>query len=184
MREDSFYRVRIYFTGIVAIVICSILTWNYYHGGVPSHHILAKEDLPKISNLWGALLLPLLTWFLLYRVQKRIFLQHDANAELSTLKQAIYTFTISLVYGVAIACFFSFGYSDMTKNMMLGIFAIALFFPVYRAECLLGFVLGMTVTFGAILPTGIGSIIAIIAFVLFRVVRPAVLYIVSRFRGI
>lgn len=182
MNEASFFRIRIYFTGLVAIAIWSLLTWNYYHGGVPSHHILANKDLPEISNLWGALLLPLLSWFVLYRVKKRIFLQRDGYADLSAFRQAMYAFTISLVYGVVTAGLFSFGYPDMTGNMMLGIFALALFFPVYHSECLLGFIVGMTVTFGAVLPTGIGSILALIAFVLFRGVRPAALYVVSRLK--
>ncbi len=182
MSKSTFFKIRLYVTGTVAIAIWSLLTWNYFHGGVPGHHILADKDLPKISNLWGALLLPLLSWLLLYRVQKRIFPQGTDHAELALIRHAIYAFTISLVIGSVSAGFFSYGYPDMTGNMMLGIFVLALFFPVYRAECLLGFVIGMTVTFGAVLPTGIGSILTLIAFVLFRGVRPAVLYVVSRLR--
>lgn len=182
MSKVYFFKMRIYFTGLVAIAIWSLLAWNHFHGGIPSHHILADKDLPEISNLWGALLLPLLTWFLSYRTQKRIFSQGDSIVELSTIKQAMYAFTISLAYGAITAGLFSYGYPDMTGNMMLGIFVLALFFPVYRAECLLGFVMGMTVTFGAVLPTGIGSILTLIAFVLFRGVRPVVLYVASRMR--
>ncbi len=182
MNEASFFRIRIYFTGLVAIAIWSLLTWNYYHGGVPSHHILANKDLPEISNLWGALLLPLLSWFLAYRLKKRIFLQRDGHAELAAIKHAVYAFTITLVYGVVTAGFFSYGYPDMTGNMMIGIFVLALFFPVYRSECLLGFVIGMSVTFGAVLPTGIGLILTLIAFVLFHGVRPAALFVASRLK--
>ncbi len=183
MSEASFFKIRLYFTGIVAIAIWSLLTWNHYNGGIPSHHILANKDLPEISNVWGALVLPLLTWILLYRVQKRIFRQHKGHAEISTIKQSLYAFIISLAYGIITAGFFSFGYSDMTGNMMLGIFGLALFFPVYRAECLLGFIIGMTFTFGAVLPTAIGSILALISFVLYRGFRPAILYVVSRVRN-
>ena len=182
MSERSFFRIRLYFTATVAFAIWLWLTWNHYHGGVPSHHILADEDLPEISNLWGALLLPLLAWFLLFRTQKRIFPQRNDHAELPMIKQAVFALIFSLVYGIILSAFFYYGYPDMTGNMMLGIFAMALFFPVYRAECLLGFVIGMTVTFGAVLPTGVGSIIAAISFVLFRAVRPAILYVVSKLR--
>lgn len=182
MTKVSFFKMRIYFTGLVSIAIWALLAWNHFHGGIPRHHILADKDLPEISNLWGALVLPLLSWFLLYRVQNRIFLHSNGNAELSAIRQMIYAFVISLVYGVVTSSFFSLGYPEMTGNMMLGIFVLALFLPVYRAECLLGFVMGMTVTFGAVLPTGIGSIFTLIAFVLFRGVRPAVLYVVSRVR--
>ena len=181
MNEATFFRIRLYATAFVALAIGSLLTWNYYHGGIPSHHILADKDLPKISNLWGAVLLPLLTWFLLYRTQRRIFHQDNSHVENSSIRQVAYSFAPSMVYGIILSALFSYSYTDMTGNMMLGIFVIALFFPVYHSECLLGYVIGMTFTFGAVLPTGIGSILALIAFVLFRGVRPAVLYVVSRF---
>jgi hypothetical protein len=182
MSEAYFSKIRLYGTVTVAVAIGSLLTWNHYHGGIPSHHILANKDLPEISNAWGAVLLPMLTWFLLYRVQRRIFRERDGHAELSATQQALYAFIISLAYGMVAAVFFSLGYSDMTGNMMLGIFGLALFFPVYRAECLLGFVIGMTFTFGTVLPTAIGSIMAIISFLLFRGVRPSILYLVSYIR--
>lgn len=179
MIETSFFRIRIYVTSVVSIAIWILLTWNHYHGGIPSHHILADKDLPEISNLWGAFLLPVLTWLLLYRVQKRIISQSNAYAAPVLIRHAIYSFAFSLAFGIAAACFFSYGYPDMTGNLMLGIPVVALFFPVYRAECLLGFVIGMSVTFGAVLPTAIGSILASIAFVLFSGVRPVAIYVGS-----
>lgn len=41
----------------------------------------------------------------------------------------------------------------------MGLFGAAVLLPAYRAECLLGFVLGMTFVFGAVIPTLIGSIL-------------------------
>jgi len=183
MNEVSFSKIRLYFTAIVSIAIWSLLTWNYFHGGIPRHHILADETLPEISNLWGALLLPVLTFFLLYRTQKRIFNVHDGDVAKAAVRNSMLAFAISLAYGIVLSVFFSLGYSDMTGNMMLGIFALALFFPVYRAECLLGLVIGMTFTFGAVLPTGIGTILVCITAMLFLGVRPAVLYVASKLRG-
>ncbi len=184
MSEAAFFKIRIYVTATVAIAIGSLLTWNHFHGGIPRHHILADKDLPEISNLWGVVLLPVLAWFLTYRTQKRIFHQPDGNVEFSLIKKAMYAFALSLVYGIILSAFFTYGFSDMTGNMMLGIFGLALFFPVYYSECLLGLIIGMTFTFGAVLPTGIGSILAFIAFVLYRGVRPAVMYGVARLRRI
>ncbi len=181
MNEATFFRIRLYATALVVLAIGSLLTWNYYHGGIPSHHILADKDLPKISNLWGAVLLPLLTWFLLYRTQHRIFHHANGQIENSTIRQVVYSFTLSLVYGIILSALFSYGYTDMTGNMMLGIFVLAIFFPLYHSEYLLGFVIGMTFTFGAVLPTGIGSILVLITFVIFRAMRPTVLYVVSHF---
>ena len=72
MNEKSFFKTRLYSTVLVTVAIWALLAWDHFHGGVPSHHILAREDLPEISNWWGGVLLPLLTWFLLYRVEKRL----------------------------------------------------------------------------------------------------------------
>lgn len=176
MSETRFFKFRLYFTAIVTIAICSLLAWNYYHGGVPSHHLLAREDLPKISNWWGGPLLPLLTWFLLYRTQKRMtvctnYKVHGSSFFLKT----IFMFIGALLFGILLSFFFSVGYTEIPFYMLVGLFILALFIPIYQAECLLGFVIGMTFTFGAILPTGFGSILALIGIVIYLGVRPAIL---------
>lgn len=179
MNEKMFYKTRLYVTAIVTIAIWTLLAWNYYHGGVPSHHILAKKDLPSISNWWGGLLLPLLTWWLLYRIQKRVVRNNPEYSD-SQQTQVIYGFVGALFYGIVLSVFFKFGYSDIPGYMLLGIFVLALFFPIYRSEYLLGFVIGMTYTFGAVLPTLIGSILASIAAVLHLLIRPRIMYVASR----
>ncbi|MGO4905855.1 hypothetical protein [Flavobacterium sp. W20_MBD1_R3] len=182
MDEKMFFKIRIYFTGIVTIAIWTLLAWNYYHGGVPSHHILNDKDLPEISNWWGGLLLPFLTWFLLYRIQKRIVRHNNGRSETSNYqKHTLYRFTGSLLFGVLLSVFFTFGYSDLSGYMILGLLPLALYFPIFRAECLLGFVIGMTFTFGAVLPTGIGSILTLVSAILYILVRPGILYIASKF---
>lgn len=182
MDKASFYKIQIYATGVVTIAIWSLLAWNYFHGGVPGHHLLADKDMPRISNGWGAIVLPLLTWFLLYRVQKRIFPPQVHHVEPNAIKSAIYAFIFSLAYAIILSTSFLFGYPDITSYLTLVIFVLALFFPVYRAEYLLGYVLGLSVTFGAVIPTVAGSIITLISFLLFRFIRSAALYVVSRLR--
>jgi len=181
MNKRAFLKRCLYFTGIVTIAIWSLLAWNYYHGGVPSHNILAREDLPSISNLWGGLLLPLLTWFLLYRIKLRLFSNQVENPKISeSLVEIRAGFVGAFLFGILLSGFFTFGYSDMSGYMVNALFIIALFFPIYRAECLLGFVIGMTFTFGAVLPTGIGSIFALIGLILYKFVRPGIIFISSR----
>jgi len=53
-------------------LIWAHLGWDYFHGGVPTHHIRISENLPGISNWRGGIVLPLLPWFLLVRIQHRI----------------------------------------------------------------------------------------------------------------
>jgi len=185
MSEKVFFKTRLYFTGVVTIAIWSLLAWNYYHGGVPSHHILHRDDLPAISNWWGGLVLPLLTWFLLYRIQNRLLRNNVEKSKVPKRRSNIfYGFAGALFLGILLSVLFIFDYSAISGYLFIGLFLLALFFPVYRAECVLGFVIGMTFTFGAVLPTAVGSILALIGAILYLYVRPVALYIASGFMRI
>ncbi len=177
MSEKAFFKTRVYITVIITLSIWSLLTWNYYHGGVPSHHLLAREDLPAFSNWWGGLLLPLLAWFLSYRMQKRIYSGKEKNSkEVNIPAHIVYGFTGALLFGIVLSTFFTFGNEEVPSYMMMGLLALALFFPIYRAECFLGFVIGMTYTFGGVLPILIGSILALLGAVLYLLIRPAIVF--------
>jgi hypothetical protein len=178
MNQHTFFKTRLYFTAFVTLAIWSLLAWNHFHGGVPSHNILARADMPSISNWWGGVLLPLLTWFLLYRIQRRIKSPNE-KSDVKLLLEIVYGFAGALLFGVLLSTFYTLGFADIPGYMVNSIFIIALFFPIYRAECLLGFVIGMTFTFGAVLPTGIGSIFALIGAVLYLLARPLLLKFVG-----
>lgn len=181
MNRDDFFKFRLCFTGIVTIAIGSLLTWNYFNGGVPSHHLLADKDLPAISNAWGALLLPLLSWFLLYRIQKKAFEKNSRQTSSpQALKTELYGFLGALLFGILLSFFFASGYPDVCGYLVLALIPIAVLFPVYRAGCLLGFLLGMTVTFGAVLPTIVGTILNVAGLLLYQVIRPGLLFIVAK----
>lgn len=181
MTGKTFFKRSLYFTGIVTVGIWSLLIWNHYHGGVPSHHILHREDLPKISNWWGGLLLPLLTLFLTYRIQKRIVRNSDNKANLIKFSiKYTYGFLFALSFGILLSVFFILGYSNLSGYLINGLFLLALFFPIYRAECLLGFVIGMTYTFGAVLPTVVGTILALLGLVLYLYVRTGIIFIAKK----
>lgn len=179
MKNLLSFKNRLIFTGIITAAIWALLGWNFTHGGVPSHHILADENLPSISNWWGVILLPLLTWFLLFRIQKRLTDKNNLKPD-APQKGVVYAFLAALFFGILLSVFFMLDYADLTGKMLMSVFLLALFFPVYRSEYLLGFVLGMTFTFGAILPTGIGSLLCLIAFLLFRHVRTLILYLFKK----
>ena len=180
MKKNEFIKTQILLTSIVSVSIWSLLAWYYFNGGVPSHHILAREDLPEISNWWGGILLPLLTYLVLFRIQKRENLPNGKRPEFIEIPLKVWKgFLGALILGVALSVFFTFGNTEMPEYLILSVFFISLFFPVYRAECILGFVIGMTFTFGAILPAGIGSILAIIGFLIHHLIRPLIIYIYS-----
>lgn len=125
--------------------------------------------MPAISNAWGGLALPCLTWFLLGRMQRRVVPRGDAPD-----RRAI-AIAIGLVgalcFGVLLSIFFTRGDDRVTGAMFESLFLIALVVPIYRAEYLLGFVLGMAYTFGGVLPGVVGSVIALVAWVIHRCIR-------------
>lgn len=177
MSEKVFFKIRLYFTFGVLLAIWTLLIWDFYHGGVPAHHILNDKNLPEISNWWGGLLLPLLTWISFYWIKKRI---HTESAESAFPRAILYGFIGALFMGILLAAFFTFGDENFPAYILLIILVSGLFFPIYRAEYLLGFVIGMTFTFGAVLPTGIGLILAPIGAFLYLCIRPFILYVVSK----
>lgn len=181
MNHKTFSATRFFITILVTIAIWCLLAWNYFHGGVPSHHVLNDPGLPAISNWWGGLLLPVLTWALLYRVEIRIKSAQIGAAESPTYPPSIfYRMGAALLYGIVVAASFAWDYTDITGYLILAVLPPALFFPLYRAECLLGFVLGMSYTFGAVLPTAIGTILVLACAILYLLVRRGVLYLAGR----
>jgi hypothetical protein len=180
MNEQQRPRWRIYFTALVLLAEMAHLVWEHFHGGIVSHHFLARNDMPEFSNAWGLILLPALAWFLSGRVQKRI--QKNAASQSSSTNEKptfptsiIFGFLVALLFGALLSASFANGYKDLTSYLFFGMLLSAVVLPVYRAECVLGFVLGMTFTFGAVLPTIIGSVIAAVSAVLHCWVYPGVM---------
>ncbi len=172
---------RYYITASITIAIWGLLVFTYFHGGVPKHHLLNRSDLPAVSNWWGGIVLPVLSWFLLYRIQKRLLYSNLENKVLVKLTgNTIYRFLAALLFGVLLSVFFSFGYEAVPGYMLMGTFIVALFIPIYRSECLLGFVIGMSFTFGAVLPTLVGCILILLYTILYLLLRPFILYIAGK----
>jgi hypothetical protein len=161
MNENYLRRLRLFFTALVTLAELAMLMWQHFNGGVQSHHILQRADLPAFSNWWGLVLLPVLTWFLTGRAQKRIALiASEKEAASKRTKRVLAGFVASLTFGILLSIAFARGYESALSALLLCILLLGLLLPVYRAECVLGFVIGMTFTFGAIIPTIVGSIIA------------------------
>jgi hypothetical protein len=180
MNGKIFFRYRLCLTGLVTIAIWSLLIWNFYHGGVPSHHLLAQENLPSFSNWWGGLSLPLLAWLLSYRVQKRDSGKDKDSKQANIPSHVVYGFVGALLFGTVLSIFFTLGNEEIPFYMMMGLLALALFFPIYRAECFLGFVISMTFTFGGVLPIIIGAILILFGAVLYLLIRPGVITVSTK----
>ncbi len=160
----------------MTIVLLGWLFWQHFHGGVPSHHILHNEDFPKISNWWGALLLPLLTWLLLSRIEKRIPSQDAVKkAFKEPITRIVGLFFLGVVIGLALSVSFSVEFKFFLDNVLFILLGLSLLVPIHYSEFILGFVIAMFYTFGVILPTAFILIFAGIGFLLFRFVRPIIL---------
>ena len=181
MNEQQAKRIRIYLTVAVLLAEIGHLAWEHFHGGIASHHFLNRADMPAVSNAWGLLLLPAISWFLGGIALRRSIATAAAatinapggQAEAAGLARGVFVgFFAELLFGASLAATFSLGYQDVTSILFFGMLLLALVFRVYRAECVLGFVLGMTFTFGAILPALVASVTAVISAVAHRVLYP------------
>lgn len=165
--------IRVWLTMAVTLAESAHLAWEHFNGGVVSHHLLNRADLPAISNAWGLLLLPTLTWFLSGLALTRASASSVGKEAVPRPAASVVAgFAGALLFGVLLSVCFTHGYETAASSLFLGMFVLALLLRVCRAECVLGFVLGMTFTFGAVLPTLVGSIIAGISAAVHLGVRP------------
>jgi hypothetical protein len=168
--------MRILSTAASAVFMVLLLLWQHLHGGVPAHHVLARADMPAISNWWGLLVLPALTWVLAGRIERRR--RHAPESVRSSLPP----FVAALLFGAVLAWCVDAGHGGICDYMVMALAPLAMFYPLHRAECILGFVVGMSLFIGAILPTVAGLVFAAIGAVLFHGVRLLWLMVAARVR--
>ena len=146
------------------------LTTEAFGGGVQGHHLLNRADMPAISNGFGLLTLPAIGLALGWRARR-------AGGFTRTMWTGL---ILAFLYGTALATGFEFGAQALMQTLFLGLFLVAVLAPVYRAECIAGFVAGMAFTFGGVLPllvalvfATISSVVRLGAGAVWRRVRPA-----------
>ena len=69
----------------------------------------------------------------------------------------------------------TYEFKPFLDNVLYILIVLSFFIPLYYSEFMLGFILGMTYTFGAILPTVFILVIAVIGLVTYRYIRPIIL---------
>ena len=148
------------------LVILALILREYFSGGVITHHLLAQEDLPGISNWWGLFSVTLLALVTLWLVDRR--LQQHPETKAGGVFRAFFG---ALLFGIAMGLLWEFSLVELLSKAIWLPLLIALFLPVYRPEYLLGFVVGMAYTFGGILPIGIGLVLVIGAFLIYHLTR-------------
>ena len=165
---------RLAITALVALAEAGHLGWEWTHGGIVSHHLLANPDLPALWNGWGLLLLPAIAWIASARL-----VRHSGRGW-RLHRSALLRLTGALMAGIALSIAFATGRADVAGALFPAIVVSGIALRAYRAEYLLGFVLGMAYTFGGVLPTLIGGVIALLSAAMWLGVWPVVRRVVRR----
>lgn len=176
MTQKIFSKITIVFTIFITIAVLIMLIWEYYHGGVSGHHFLKSKDMPFISNWWGLILLPLVTFLSLKRIGKRINFNEEMNNQLF-IKNHLLPFLLAVLFAILIVVFSSTGNSEISYFMFLALFIVALFIPIFKAEYFLGFILGLSYSFGGALPVVIAIVLATIFYLIFNYIKPIFIFI-------
>lgn len=163
---------RFRFSLALAILAALHLGLEIMHGGVVTHHLLARADMPGISNWWGLLLLPALAWFLYPFMSD----PQTPSGLMGLSRAALYRLGGAIFYGGILAISFELGSEQIPAVMMGILIPLGMVFPLYRAELILGMVVGMTYTFGAVIPTIATSAVAIASCITHSTAR----YLVSK----
>ncbi|MEF3080688.1 hypothetical protein V3391_00455 [Luteimonas sp. SMYT11W] len=171
---------RVWLVVTVLLAELAHLAWEHAHGGIVSHHLLARPDLPAVWNGWGLVLLPALAWFVTGRVARRIARHIDRRRG---VRVAWLGFCVAAAAGAALSVAFVSGVEDAAFAVLVSALVLGLLLPAYRAECLLGFVLAMTFTFGAVLPLLIGGIVATVSAIAHLVLYALARHVWRRTRG-
>ncbi len=178
VKSNRIQNSQVYLTIAATLYIAALLLWEHMHGGVVSHHILHRSDLPSISNWWGGLIIPVLTWFLAGRINRQ---ENGLNA-----KPVIIRLVGAMLYGILLSVAYFKGIEPLSSLMAPGLLVLALFIRIYKAEYILGFILSMTFAFGAILPTVFAIVMALLGFLIYTYIRPIPVYLlktISRAKG-
>ena len=158
---NNSYRFPILIALTSLAFVATQLTFEHFTGGVRSHNLLNRPDLPAISNWFGLITFPLLGVVLGLRVRT-----HPSSTRWAGIPVPMLTALLgALIYGAALAASFSLGETNITSAAFLGLFGCGLLLPVYRIEYIHGFVAGMLVTFGGVLPLLVALVVSGVSFV-------------------
>lgn len=155
-------------TAAVFFLTLAFILREYFFGGVISHNLLAREDLPAISNWWGLLSLPLLFWLGISLIERRQNKRPEPKKQKNKILRRLLG---GLAFGILISSFWEFGLVNYLPYLILLPLLFALFIPVHLPEYIMGFAVGMVFTFGGVLPLLIGGVLLALSFVINSLVR-------------
>ena len=146
--------IRWWYPSAALVFVIACLTLEHLNGGVQSHHLLNNPDLPAISNWFGLVTLPILAALFAQRVTQQV-----------KQRPLFIVFGSAVLYGALMAITFTYDASDITGALFIGLIALSIVLPVFRVEYIFGFVVGMSYTFGGVLPLIVASVLGFVSFV-------------------
>ncbi|WP_247671233.1 hypothetical protein [Pseudoalteromonas sp. MMG005] len=153
MKDRQLERIRNSLLIIVVIFQICHLSWEYFNGGIVTHHILMRSDLPGISNWWGLIILPSLVFITFIRIKRRLLTRaHEALSLSDFYRNILIGFMGMLLVSLLASLAFSFGLQNIAVYMLMGLMITALFIPLHKAECILGYVMGAAFFTGPVIP--------------------------------
>lgn len=167
---------RLAFVLLIAAFAILHLSLEMLTGGVRTHYPLMREDMPALSNWWGLLILPLFGWIAHYFATK----ENSGAGILGLNKVVFYRLACGFSYGALIAAGFELGLGQMPLYLLLGLLLGGIVYPLYRGELMLGLVMGMTYTFGAVIPTVLTGLLAMVSLITHNTGR----FVVARLRPV
>ncbi|MEM9301018.1 MAG: hypothetical protein AAGE01_02850 [Pseudomonadota bacterium] len=124
-----------------------------------------NPEWPPISNAFGLPTLPVLGWL----VGLRFAAAHGGRGV--SPRAVAFGPIVACGYAGAIAFAFTIGTEEIAGGFFFALFGLAFVLPLYRIECLAGFVLGMMLAIGAVLPVVVGGVIALVSLALNPLLR-------------
>lgn len=141
---------RLWLAAVAFGLVTLHLGWEWSQGGIASHHFLADASMPKVSNAWGLLWLPLLAALYAPSIRTRA-IGHGLRPRWRA--SIVVGLVGGLMVGGSLAAFVMLG-PDIDGVWILGaLLTLSILFPVWRGETVLGFLTGMMIGVGAILPS-------------------------------
>jgi hypothetical protein len=169
---------KLLLTLIAAALALMHILWEFFTGGVVTHYPLADDSNPGLSNWWGLITIPVLTWIMLSLVERRNSKDGASNKEQPKVNPQY--FLGGLAFGLLMALLWEAGQEDILQYLILAPWLMAFFVKTYLPETTIGFVLVMVYTFGGVLPIAFSLVIQTGGFFIYLVFNRGARWLVAK----
>lgn len=171
MKEDR--RRTLWLVAGAGLLQLLLLGREYLTGGVVSHHVLHDPALPAISNYWGLLVLPSLALLTARRSNRELRASNGSPQPFLPWKVWL-GFGLMLLVTLLQSFFWTQGMEQITAYLALAALVSGLLLPIYRPECILGYVLGAAPVFGTVIPLAGVLVMAALSYLVHRWLWPLI----------